>query len=170
MADAATPKRPRWRAWALDGLVLVAVLVGMHLFTTRKAIRGEAPALAGAGLDGAPLSLGALRGEPVLVQFWATWCPVCRQEEGAIAALAEKHRVITVAEDSGTAREIAAYLEKQGVRFPVLNDTGGQVARAYGVNGFPTSFIVDREGRVRFVEVGYTTAPGLRLRLWLAGL
>ncbi len=56
----------------------------------------------------------------------------------------------------------------ESVSFPVLNDPDGAIAAHWGVRGVPASFIVDGAGQIRFVEVGYTTEIGLRLRLWLA--
>jgi alkyl hydroperoxide reductase subunit AhpC len=71
---------------------------------------------------------------------------------------------------SGTADELVAYLQAQGVDYPVINDEHGRLAASYGVKAVPASFILDREGRVRFATRGYTTGWGIRLRLWLAGL
>lgn len=104
-----------------------------------------------------------------MVHFWGTWCPVCRSEQNSIDALARDNpEVITVALQSGPPEAVARYLSEQGIDFPVVNDADGAVAKAWGVHGVPASFILDAEGQVRFVEVGYTTETGLRLRLWLA--
>lgn len=54
--------------------------------------------------------------------------------------------------------------------FPVVNDPDGSIARAWGVHAVPASFILSPDGQIRFVEVGYTTGIGIRLRLWLAGI
>lgn len=153
--------RKRLLGWARDAALLVAVLVGVHFWVTRNVARGPAPQVEG---------LQALRGQPVLVHFWATWCPVCRQEEGTIAALAKDRPVITIATQSGSSAEISAYLAKRGVQLPFVPDPESKLAALYGVNSFPTSFVIDRDGKIRFVEVGYTTSLGLRLRLWLAGV
>lgn len=165
-----TLDRKRLLGWGRDALLLVAALVGLHLFATRHVAKGPAPQLEGVALDGRSVDLRGLRGKPVLVHFWATWCPVCRQEEGAIAAIAADHPVVTVATESGAAPQIASYLAQRGVKLPALPDPEGRLAGLYGVDRFPTSFILDGEGRIRFVEVGYTTSLGLRLRLWLASL
>jgi peroxiredoxin len=131
---------------------------------------GQAPPLQGRGLDGAEIALVAQRGRPVLVHFWASWCPVCRLEQGSINRIARDHAVITVAMQSGSRDEVAAYMTAHGLRFPVVVDPSGDLAARYGVRGVPSSFIVDASGRVRAVETGYTTLLGLSLRLWLAGL
>ena len=78
--------------------------------------------------------------------------------------------VITVAMQSGTAAEIIRHMHEQGIAFPVLNDQDGALSAAWGVHAVPASFIISPDGQVRFIEVGYTTGIGLRLRLWLAGI
>ncbi len=61
-------------------------------------------------------------------------------------------------------------MREQGIEFPVLNDADGSLSNAWGVHAVPASFIIAPDGKIRFVEVGYTTAWGIRLRLWLAGM
>jgi len=134
-------------------------------------VGGAAPPLQGALLNGSAYVLPARPTQPVLVHFWATWCPVCRAEQGAIAAIAQdRPDTITVAMQSGSDAEVAKHLVEQGLRFPVLNDSDGRLSSAWGVHAVPASFIISPDGQIRFVEVGYTTALGLRLRLWLAGV
>jgi peroxiredoxin len=107
----------------------------------------------------------------VLVHFWATWCPICRTEQDTINAIArDTPNVITVAMQSGSRDEVEKYLKQQGLSFPVLNDPDGRIAAAWGVHAVPASFIIDPDGQIRFVEIGYTTETGLRLRLWLAAV
>ena len=159
----------RWLAWARD-LALVFILVLLfQWWQTGKLPSGSAPALAGSMLSGETLDLKDLRGKPVLVHFWATWCPICRAEDGSIHDLAQDYQVLTVATNSGDAREISSYLEQNGLEFPVLLDESGAMGRNWGVKGVPSSFIVDSVGEIRSVAVGYTTGIGLRIRLWLAG-
>lgn len=62
------------------------------------------------------------------------------------------------------------YMQEQGIAFPVLTDRDGALSRAWGVHAVPASFIIAPDGQIRFIEVGFTTGIGLRLRLWLAGL
>jgi len=71
---------------------------------------------------------------------------------------------------SGKPEEVARHMQEQKLDFPVLNDPDGSIARAWGVHAVPASFIIGTDGRIRFVEVGYTTETGLRLRRWLAGI
>lgn len=159
------PKRS-WRRLALELAVVFAVFLAFRAWQTRDAVDGPAPALSGMSVAGAPLALEA--GEPTLVHFWATWCGVCKAEQGTIDALADEHRVITIAAQSGGPREVARYFEREGVEFPTLVDPDGALAQRWGVRAFPTSFVIAPDGTIRHVEVGYTTSLGLRARLWLA--
>ncbi len=161
----------KWRGLLLNVLLFAAVVVGIRTWQHRDMPSGPAPALQGVTLAGQPYALPAHPGKPMLVHFWATWCPVCRSEQGSIAALAQADPgVITVAMQSGSREAVVRHMREQGIAFPVVNDADGALAEAWGVHAVPASFIVDAEGRIRFVEVGYTTETGLRLRLWLAGL
>ena len=92
------------------------------------------------------------------MHFWATWCGVCRAEQGTIDALAGDHHVVTVASQSGGAPEVRAYLEREGVDFPVLVDPGGALAARWGVHAFPTTFVVapDGGGPATYVDDGET--------------
>jgi peroxiredoxin len=161
---------PRWLKILLELAAIVVLIVAVRVWTQQGLAGGKAPPLTGTDLAGSELSLAGQRGRPVLVHFWATWCPVCRLEEDSIESIARDHAVIAVAMQSGGADELAAYMAGKGLSFPVLNDPDGSLAARYGVRGVPSSFVVDASGDIRFVEVGYTTSLGLRLRLWLAGL
>lgn len=161
----------KWRGYAINVLVLVILVAGIRYWQQRDMPGGAAPALQGITLAGLPYILPAHPDKPVLVQFWATWCAICRAEQGSIAAIAHDHpNLITVAMQSGTSAEVAKHMHEQGITFPVMNDGDGRLSRAWGVHAVPASFIVAPDGTLRFIEVGYTTGIGLRLRLWLAGI
>jgi len=167
----AKPKTARrWLRRAAEALVLLVLILGIRAWQQSGTASGPAPALAGELLDGKPVALAAFAGQPVLVHFWATWCPICRAEQGSIDALARDAPVITVAMQSGSREEVVQFLRKEALSFPVLNDPDGVLAAQWGVRAVPASFIVDGAGQIRFLEIGYTTGVGLRLRLWLAGL
>ena len=161
----------KWRSYAVNALLLVILVAGIRWWQHRDMVNGAAPALQGVTLAGQPYRLAAHTGKPVLVHFWATWCPICRAEQGSIDAIAHDNpNVITVAMQSGTAAEITRHMHEQGIAFSVLNDQDGSLSAAWGVHAVPASFIISPDGQVRFIEVGYTTGIGLRLRLWLAGV
>jgi thiol-disulfide isomerase/thioredoxin len=159
--------RRRWR-WLAELAAVLLVVFAVHLYRTWDTASGIAPPLAGVDLEGRPLALTELRGRPVLVHFWATWCPVCRFEQDSIQAISRDWTVLSVALEETPVEELRAYMDEAGLSFPVLRDTDGALAARYGVRGVPASFVVDAAGRIRFTAVGYTTGVGLRLRLWLA--
>jgi peroxiredoxin len=162
--------RGRVRGWLLNLLLILLVLGGVQWWKSRPMASGEAPPLTAMTLSGRPLDLADLRGQPVLVHFWATWCPVCRLGNGAIDAIARDHRVVTVALQSGDPAEIREYMATEGLSFEVLPDPTGAVASQWGVPGVPATFILDPAGRIAFSTPGISSEWGLRARLWAADL
>jgi thiol-disulfide isomerase/thioredoxin len=161
----------KWRTIVIEVLLFIAVIAAVRAWQQRDMISGAAPALQGVTLAGQPYKLPSHPDHPVLVHFWATWCPVCRVEQGSIVAMAHDNLdVISIAMQSGKADEVAGYMREQGIAFSALNDPTGAISAAWGVHAVPASFIIAPDGQIRFVEVGYTTSLGLRLRLWLAGM
>jgi len=158
----------RWTVWLRDIAILILIVAVVQWWQARGMPKGVAPPLAGASLTNAPMALQNHRGKPVLVHFWATWCPICRLEEGSISSIAEDYVVIAVATTSGTASEIQQYLQENDLQMPVLMDESGDLARAWDVRGVPASFIVDSQGNIDYATVGYSSEIGLRLRLALA--
>ena len=161
-------KTPRRGQWLIHLGVIVVVIVGLQWWRALPLATGTAPPLAGDLVAGGHFDLGAPRERPILVYFWASWCPVCRMSNGEIDALAAEHPVITVAMQSGSEADLRAYLSREDLSFPVLSDPDGAVSHRWGVPAVPTSFVVDPDGSIRFSSVGYTTGAGLRARLWAA--
>lgn len=159
-------KRFRWIGRLAVILVIFAVL---HWWRSEPLASGNAPPLAGDLVGAGRFDLESFRGKPVLVHFWAAWCPVCKLGDDAIDTIAEDFDVITVAMQSGGPREIAGHLSTEGLSFPVIADPYGEMASRWGVVGVPASFVLDGSRRIRFATVGYTTEMGLRGRLWAAG-
>ena len=161
----------KWRGYALNLLLLVALVAGVRAWQQRDMGSGAAPVLQGVTLAGDPYRLPAHPMRPVLVHFWATWCPICRAEQNSIAEIARGGgAVITIAMQSGKPEEVRRYMREQGIDFQVLSDPDGMLSRTWGVHAVPASFIITPDGQIRFVEVGYTSGMGLKLRLWWAGL
>ena len=165
------PRKSKWRSIAIELLLFVVVVAGIRAWQQRDVVSGAAPVLQGVTLAGQPYKLPTHPGHPVLVHFWATWCPICRAEQGSITAIAHDNPdFISIAMQSGKQEEVVRYMREQGIAFPALNDADGSISAAWGVHAVPASFIIGPDGKIRFVEVGYTTSLGLRLRLWLAGM
>jgi peroxiredoxin len=99
-----------------------------------------------------PVSLSSLKGNVVLVNFWATWCPPCRGEMPSLNKLYRDNRnkgliVVAVSTDRSTS-SVKDFLDKNPVDFPVLMDTGNKAARQFKVFSLPTTFLLDRNGAV----------------------
>lgn len=156
----------RWLSWLRDLALLALVFLAIQWWQSRDLARNDAPPLVGLQVDGTPLQLRQLDG-PVLVHFWAEWCPICRLEQNSIDALAEDHQVVTIATTSGTSDEVQAFLLEHGLTMPTIVDEDGELARNWGVTGVPATFIVNSERRIAFASQGFSTGVGLRLRLWL---
>ena len=162
----------RWQRWLLEAALILAVIFGAQYWQTRGLPEGAAPPLAGVLTDGQTIKVGAgntANGAPTLVAFWATWCPVCSAEEGNIVSVAQDHRVISVAMQSGDAATVSKHLQEHGIALPALVDVDGRHAQNWRVRGVPTHFVVDGAGNIRFRVVGYATTWGLKARLWWAG-
>jgi peroxiredoxin len=117
-------------------------------------------------LDGATVSLSELRGQVVLVNFWATWCPPCEDELPDLETVWEEYQqrgVILVGIASGD-EEVAVkeMVSRFGLGYPVGLDTGERISMAYGITGVPETFVVNSEGLVSSVYVGPVTADRLR--------
>ncbi|MFA6120219.1 MAG: protein disulfide oxidoreductase [Sideroxydans sp.] len=161
----------KWRSYVLNALLIIVVVTGIRMWQQRDMVSGVAPALKGVTLTQTLYDLPTHPAKPTLVHFWATWCPVCRTEQGNIAAVAHDYpNTITVAMNSGLTNEVVQYMKEHGITFPTVNDPDGSISEAWGVHAVPASFIIAPDGEIQFVEVGYTTELGLRLRLWWAGV
>jgi peroxiredoxin len=159
----------RLRDWVINIALILAIVGAVQWWKARPLVTGTAPPLVGVTLDGQAFDLAAHTGRPVLVHFWASWCPVCGLMDGAVAAIAEDHTVVTVAMQSGDPHELRRHMAETGHAFPVIADPTGQIAHRWGVVGVPATFVVDPSGRIRDAVVGIATQPGLRWRLWRAG-
>lgn len=103
--------------------------------------------------------------KPILINFWATWCPVCKLEESSIEKISKDFQVITIATQSGSNSEIKEYLKKNNLSFMVINDEEGTLAQKFNIKAYPTTFIYDKTQNLKFSEVGYSSYLGLYLRL-----
>lgn len=104
--------------------------------------------------------------KPLLIHFWATWCPICALEEQNIETISKDYQVITIATQSGSNKEIKEYLEKNNLSFKVVNDDFATLSQKFNIKAFPTTFIYDKNQNLKFSEVGYSSTFGLMLRLW----
>ncbi len=105
---------------------------------------------------------------PLVVHFWATWCPTCKLEASNIESIKNSGvRVITIAVNSGTNKVLKEFMRDKGYSYSVINDSSGELATKFKVSAYPTTFIYDSNGTLQFAEVGYSTTIGLKARLAL---
>ncbi len=166
----------RRRRWILAGCIaaLLGVLTPLFAFGLRRdpsflrsALVGHpAPAFSLRTLEGdRTVTLSDLRGQVVVVNFWASWCAACREEHPALVAAWQRYRdqgvvfVGIVFEDS-TANALR-FIHDRGSDGPQLLDPGGRTALAFGVYGIPETFFIGRDGVIRDKRVGASTYDSL---------
>jgi peroxiredoxin len=120
-------------------------------------------------LNGDPVSLAALRGRPVWVVFWATWCPPCQRETPDLRATYEAFRsrgvalvAISIQEPPDT---VAAFAAQYGLTYTIALDQTGAISRTYGVFGIPTHYFIDRDGIIRDRSFGPLDRAGMEAKL-----
>lgn len=168
--------------WAMVGVMTVIWLFfggGLESITsmTRPApapvstadIGQMAPPLRLPLVGGGEMDLGAFRGRPILLNFWATWCEPCKAEMPVFERAQQQYRdrglVVLGVDFQERDEEITAFLNQVGVTFPSLVDRTGEVSRQWRATGLPTTFLIDRQGIIRDVRVGAFTEAMLEERL-----
>ncbi len=173
---------------SLAGWILAPVLIGLGLtsfgaviFPLRAAspassrdfsavpaeVNIAAPKLTLTNLEGDPVSLEDHRGSVVLVNLWATWCPPCREEMPTLQAFYEKYKpfgFVLIAIDQGeTAELVRSFAAEFGLTFPLLVDEASQASRAFNTTNLPSSYVIDRSGRIRLMWIGGISEANLEL-------
>lgn len=159
-----------WRS-----MLIVVLLVGMvWIYVTRMPpavvylnqtavaplVGRMAPDFTLTATDGRTFTLSSLRGKPVVINFWATWCPPCRKEMPELEQLWQRYGAgkdlmllgLDQAEDVATIEQFRSTVAN--VTFPILLDRKTDVAQDYGVKALPTTFFIDRNGRIQDVKLG----------------
>lgn len=142
---------------AFSVLVMTALVASL---AWAAQISGPAPNFTLEARDGGQVSLAALKGKVVMVNFWATWCVPCRQEMPHLQALYERYNslgfeLLAVNVEKNKAEEVRKWLEETPVTFPVLFDPNNQVTKLYKVQTMPSTVLVARDGTMRFIHHGY---------------
>ncbi len=136
--------------------LFIALFTGQALAV---GLQDEAPDFTLKSLDGGNLRLEEYRGQVVLINFWASWCGPCRQEMPLLDRLHHRYEDtgfavlgINVEGDSDSAQEI---VDKTKVTFPILIDVGQKVSELYNLEAMPSTVVVDRDGIIRYIHLGY---------------
>jgi peroxiredoxin len=152
------------RSFALV-MLLVAVAIRVDATDVQPAVGHRAPDFTLNDVDGTPVRLSGVLGQKaVLLNLWATWCPPCREEMPTMEQAYRDYRakgleVLAVSIDAGDEKSVAGrvrrFVAELRLTFPALLDVKGEVVRAYRLRGLPTTFLIDRTGVVRAVEIGF---------------
>ncbi len=151
-------------------IIFTAILV----WKQRNMVNGEAPLFQATLINGESVNLSAFQGKPVLLHFWASWCPICKFEEGSISDLNSAsnsnsgQQILTIAFQSGNNADVKTFMMQRNIHtWPVIVDQEGTLAKQYGVTGVPATFFIDAKGHIRFKTMGLTSQWGMKIRLWL---
>lgn len=129
----------------------------------------DAPDFSLSDLDGNTVSLSELKGKVVFLDFWATWCPPCRESLPHTQALSQHEKaktgdlVVLAVNAREEADKVKQYLQSNGYSFRVVLDKDGEVLNRYKVQGIPTFVLINRDGKVVWVQVGF--ARGMEKQL-----
>lgn len=163
------PASARWKGWLRDGLIILAIILAVRAWQHQDVISGEPPALAGMSLSGQPIALSDFADQPLLIHFFAPWCPICVANHDNITHIAQHYPVLMVVVQT-EADELAQWLKDHPEDNPALmiNDPEGQWLHAFGAKALPTSVFIDADGKIATTELGYISRLGLWLRfVWL---
>jgi cytochrome c biogenesis protein CcmG/thiol:disulfide interchange protein DsbE len=137
--------------------------------TTSPLVGRAAPEFTLARLDGPAVTLSKLKGQVVVINFWASWCAECHDEQPALDQTWQRYRdsgvVVLGVDFEDTADGARDYVHDSGLSYPVVEDKDSRIALAYGIRGIPETFVVDRTGRIVDRVIGRVDAAQLAGRI-----
>lgn len=170
MTVAPRPSPMRFYAMLMIGIGFIAIGIMLFMFlkestpvpadlsTVPVEVDFVAPELTLVDLEGARVSLRDYFGNVVLVNLWATWCPPCKEEMPALQTFYENHKsdgfVLIAIDQEETLEVVEPFVAEFGLTFPVWLDEEYQAQREFNTMSLPSSFLIDRTGRVRLMWVG----------------
>jgi peroxiredoxin len=157
--------------YALEALLVVAIVVGVQAWRARDLLPADertlAPDFTLTDLDGRPWSAADLRGKPAVIYFFAPWCGVCAASSPQLRWFhrwrGDDVQVLLVGLDWSAPQELRDYAQRHELTMPVLIGDRATGA-AYRIQGYPTYYVIDAEGRVARRDTGLSTVVGLWLR------
>jgi cytochrome c biogenesis protein CcmG/thiol:disulfide interchange protein DsbE len=161
----------RGRILVFAALLALLALVGWGLYKVQAGPRsqGVAPDFTLHTFDGQVITLSELRGQVVVINFWASWCPPCRDEAPYLEATWQAYRdqgVMFLGVDYvDTEVEALAYIDEFGITYPNGPDLGTRISQAYRIKGVPETFFVAKDGTLRGVKIGPLAPPELDQKL-----
>ena len=159
-----------WVKNVLTALVFIAIYLSIRPFMQGDVLHGQVPPIQLQTITGETFDLSNIQ-EPTLVHIWATWCPICKVTKGSVESVANSYKVVNIATQSGDDQLVLEYAEANEMNPAIIvNDLDGKLMSLFGSKAVPADFIIAPGGEIKFVEVGFTSEIGLRLRLWWAGL
>lgn len=142
--------------------IVLLMCVSMFIFTTVQAGSGMAPNFTLKSRSGKNIKLSELRGQVVMINFWASWCGPCRKEMPVLEKLYKKYKslgFVILGVNVDDKKSQAEYLLKQiPISFPILFDSNKKISEIYNVTAMPSSFFIDRDGKLRSEHKGYLPA------------
>ena len=153
--DNSNPRLPRRSALRTAAVAAFAIACTALM----GASNGPAPAFSLPARSGGTVSLESLKGQVVMINFWASWCGPCRQEMPLLDQMHKKYeslgfKLLGVNVESDT-KDAELWLTKTPVSFPILYDRENKVSQLYSVNAMPSTVFIDRKGNVRYLHRGY---------------
>lgn len=155
----------RLMAYALVLGLLALMGWGIVQAATGPVDSGQAPDFSLTTFQGETVTLSKLRGQVVVINFWASWCPPCREEAAYLERTWRKYQdqgVVFIGVDyADTEKEALAYIAEFDITYPNGPDIGTRIAQAYRIRGVPETFFVDGQGQLRGVHIGPLKPPQL---------
>lgn len=164
-------KKRKARHWLKEAVLVIIIFVAfstlMDYWRSQDMPEGHIPQLVLQTTQGKHIDLVTLSHEkPVMVYFWATWCPACKFVTPTVDWMNDHFEVVTIALSSGDNRRLNAFIESHDYSFRVINDNHGELGREWGIAATPTVVII-KEGKITSATTGFSTPPGLWLRMLL---